>query len=357
MKRTTLIVIMLCALMLGTVGAGVVTAKQGVDTQQKGSSPIYKFGVKNDAGTAVVGTLTVNAKQASYVFNAKGLTAGTTYYLKCTSPVYKIASAQAAADGTVHMQGPWDTPVDVTTTQPTFVLTTVALLGGSPIGPVDTFMLHNEGLFVVKISAEYSTDAGAHWLRARSSGDIVLGAEQHVELSALGVPNGALVKMHADVVWGYDKVGSEVFTYVSGSKHWAKYSTWGTTLSNTLKYEKYSVYTNNLRWGRPDYVPVEWCTLAFGFWSIETTATVCDDFDVPVSGVRYEIFDVNTKQILASGTTAPVDGGPINIKLTGLRFITNVPPVMGVRVFGDSNWNGISDTECTRVTKMYPPIS
>lgn len=343
MKRMTLIAIILCALMLGTVGAGVVTAKQEVNAPQKGKSPIYQFDVKNVAG-AVVGKLTINTKQATYVFNANGLTAGTTYSLECVLPACNIGSAEAAADGTMHMQGPWDTRVDVTA-QPKFLLSTSPMLGISPIGRVDSFILVNTGVFVARLSAEYSTDNGATWHRAGNSGDILISNSKDVELSSLGVPNYSLVRIHADVVAGYDKVGSEVFQYVSLSGHWAKYTISGTTLINRLTYNGYGADAHILHWQN---TPLQFISVWLTVVTSTVSGHVLDEYNNKPSNVQYEIFDWNTKEVYKQGVAA---NGDISYMKTTLVIIPNC----AIRILPDTQYTNVPpDTPCEIVAPPPP---
>ena len=60
----------------------------------------------------------------------------------------------------------------------------------------------------------------------------------YMRLDYLGVPNGALVKIHVIVVGGNDKTGSTVFEYYQGN-FWDQGRTWtyyitGTTLNPKL---------------------------------------------------------------------------------------------------------------------------
>jgi hypothetical protein len=51
------------------------------------------------------------------------------------------------------------------------------------------------------------------------------------------VPEGNLVKLHANVTAGSDKVANEEFKFSKSSGKTAKYTISGTTLSNSLKYD------------------------------------------------------------------------------------------------------------------------
>ncbi|MGZ4904668.1 MAG: hypothetical protein ACXV5I_07635, partial [Halobacteriota archaeon] len=71
MKRMTLIAVALCLIMITTVGAGVVTAKQDENPSQAGASSIFFFDVKatDDHGA---GKFMINVKEGKFVFNGKG---------------------------------------------------------------------------------------------------------------------------------------------------------------------------------------------------------------------------------------------------------------------------------------------
>lgn len=103
MKRT-LVIATMCMLLLATVGATVAVAKEKAPA---GSSDVYQYDIQLDpTGT---GKLVVNVKQQTFVFNAKGCTPGTTYYLYYTTAStgrVDLGWATADAYGRVSMQGP-----------------------------------------------------------------------------------------------------------------------------------------------------------------------------------------------------------------------------------------------------------
>ncbi len=224
-------------------------------------------------------------------------------------------------------------------------------VGSSPIGPVDSFILANTGGFVARLSAEYSTDNGATWHRAGDSGDIVSSVllnppanEKEIELGTLGVPNNALVKMHANVIAGTDKVGSEVFRYVSGSGHWAKYTISGTTLINRLTYNGYGTDGHVLHWQSR---PLEQVASFMGLMTITVSGDVLDENNNRVSNVQYEIFDWNTKEVYKSGVAET--GHILYVKYTGPYL-----PVCGIKIIGNAQYTGIPGTQC-EVNAPTPP--
>jgi PKD repeat protein len=106
MKRTLAIVV-LCMLLLATVGTTAAVANQA------GKSPVYQFDVMS--GNTAVGKLTVNTKQQTFVFNGHGLTPGETYYLYDTSQGMRyVGSGVANNGGNVHIEGAFPTAIDVT---------------------------------------------------------------------------------------------------------------------------------------------------------------------------------------------------------------------------------------------------
>jgi hypothetical protein len=98
---------------------------------------------------------------------------------------------------------------------------------------VGSFTLHNGGGFVVKISFNYLGENG-QMQRTKSGPDITLGQTGSADPGDYGVPNGATVWLHADVVWGNDNTATQGFIYESGNSCVANYTITGTTLSNTM---------------------------------------------------------------------------------------------------------------------------
>jgi hypothetical protein len=123
MTHTKLISLTLCALLLLTVGAGVVAAK----TPQAGNSPIHQFSV--NLYSEVVGKILVNTKQQAFVFNAEGLTPGRMYAL--IGPGGRtLGSAPADEDGRLHLSGTSVLWNDELTEDSSFVLSMSPPAGG-----------------------------------------------------------------------------------------------------------------------------------------------------------------------------------------------------------------------------------
>ena len=116
--------------------------------------------------------------------------------------------------------------------------------------PISALDLLNLGWFVAQMACYYSTDGGVTWHESEHVTGITNSHSGFAELDDLGVPKGALVKMHAVIVGGKDKTGSEVFQYVhyhgydTGS--YAEYWIPGTTWNPTLHYDGLT------RWGTPE---------------------------------------------------------------------------------------------------------
>lgn len=106
--------------------------------------------------------------------------------------------------------------------------------------------LHNSGAFVAHMIIE--------WAGHNSSGeeitgkyeekgyhDICASAERTIDLkNGTGIPNGAIVTLHAYVVAGSGKNAKESFTYDENSGKMAVYEISGTTLINKLKLKSYN---------------------------------------------------------------------------------------------------------------------
>lgn len=119
MNRRILIALVLCTLMLGILGAGVVTAKQ--DERAPQVDRVQQFDVTYEGKE--VGRLQVNARQLTFAFQGHGLPEDT-YYLVCKPYMRSLGSARSTAGGTVRIQGDTSKWVGVLATLPTFELST-----------------------------------------------------------------------------------------------------------------------------------------------------------------------------------------------------------------------------------------
>ncbi|MFA5658169.1 MAG: hypothetical protein WC900_02675 [Oscillospiraceae bacterium] len=105
--------------------------------------------------------------------------------------------------------------------------------------------LKNAGAFVVHMVIIWDGDDGngneSHGTYEPSGyHDICAAAERTIDLNDnTKIPNGATVKLKADVVWGKDKTASEEYIYDNSCGGIAEYKISGTTLNNKLKLETY----------------------------------------------------------------------------------------------------------------------
>ncbi len=210
MKRMTLIAAALCLVMIATVGAGAVAAKQTENPRQAGASPIYFYDVSPAPdGTHGTGKLQINVDQHTFEFNGKDFTPSAQIELKARavdSTDYKVfATGKATAAGNVHIAGTWEAGA-----APAEVLGSCVQISG--------FRLTNDGSFVAQLACDYSTDNGWTW---QESYLILVRPGEHFQttnlLYDLGVRPPALVKIHVVALEGgyrtADRIGSEVFPY------------------------------------------------------------------------------------------------------------------------------------------------
>ncbi|MGZ4892257.1 MAG: hypothetical protein ACXV2B_08405 [Halobacteriota archaeon] len=132
MKRMQLITAALCLVMLLTVGAGVVVA-QGAQPAIKN---VLKFDVKLGITDTVAGTLSINVKQQSFAFSARGLPADTQYYIIWKEQLVNVGSGITDKNGNLRIAGAVDKDVffrlGAARENPTFMLDTQ----GAPVGCV-----------------------------------------------------------------------------------------------------------------------------------------------------------------------------------------------------------------------------
>ncbi|MGZ4926648.1 MAG: hypothetical protein ACXV4B_09405 [Halobacteriota archaeon] len=234
MKRMQLIAAALCLIMITTVGAGVVAAKQTENPHQAGSSSIYLYDVAaTDAHGK--GKLQINLAKHTFVFNGQGFTPSAQIELKAraagSTDYVVFATGKATPSGNLHIAGTWakDAPL------PTDVVGDYAEIAGLGL------VVEMGGWFVAKIACYYSTDGGVTWKESDHASGIAMGNSKVAMLSDLGVPDGALVKIHAIVVGGKDRTGSEVFRYYKYSWWYADYWIKGTTWNPTLTYHGFAL--------------------------------------------------------------------------------------------------------------------
>jgi hypothetical protein len=102
-----------------------------------------------------------------------------------------------------------------------------------PEQKIGRISLKNSGLFVARVQCAYLDDRLQLHLSPQS-GDLTLGFTKEVDPSDLAVPDGAIVFLHVDVVWGHDNETKQGFRYERGHPTTAYYTISGTTLNNDL---------------------------------------------------------------------------------------------------------------------------
>jgi hypothetical protein len=160
-------------------------------------------------------------RSASFIA-LKARAAGSTDYVT-------FATGKATPAGNLHIAGTWEAaaaPADV--------------VGWSYGFQISSFRLENTGWFVAQLACYYSTDDGATWIETSAVKDIAKGeSATMVELSDVGVPPGALVRIHAVVVGGKDRTGDIAFEYYPSTPQWGRiavYEITGKTWDPLLMY-------------------------------------------------------------------------------------------------------------------------
>jgi hypothetical protein len=98
-------------------------------------------------------------------------------------------------------------------TSPTISVTVMPVVASSHAS-IHAFSLWNiNGLFVCRLACYYSTDNEVTWHESGKSDGIAVENWRTSELSDLGVPEGAVVRIHAVVIGGADRTGGERFVY------------------------------------------------------------------------------------------------------------------------------------------------
>ena len=241
-----LLLVVVCVLSVSTVGATAT-----VSATQLGHSPFYYFDVTYNGKT--VGQVVVDtAKTPIYTLVANGLTPNTNYTFgyNASGVVNPLGSTSTTAAGVLSVH--WTFPAaDVKDLQSAQFWVTETPPASAGYTQISGLMLYNDGWFVAKLACEYSIDGGP-WTESSSVNCQGLGGSAFIYLGkyGLGLPNGALVKIHVIVVGGIGgakaKTGSEVFQvvpYKGGAiNYWAGYDITGTTLKNTLQYGGLGIY-------------------------------------------------------------------------------------------------------------------
>ncbi len=227
----------LCLIMLIIVGAGVVTAKQeeNPNLRQAGESSVYFYDVAA-TDTHGKGKLQIDMDEQTFVFNGQGFMPSQQYSLQATTvsgDPYVFATGKTTPSGNLHIEGVWEAAA---------APASMAAAVGSSYTPIAGFALDNTAWFITRVACFYSTDGGVTWKESDHTGDIWAGDPiEFVPLETIGVPYGALVKIHAIVVAGNDRTGSTVFQFapVHGDWKYAYYQVAGTTLTSKLYFIGY----------------------------------------------------------------------------------------------------------------------
>jgi hypothetical protein len=237
MKKLFLLVLC-CFWVAGSAqaGAGGNSAKQDEQLRQAGKSSIYFYDVQatDSHGT---GKLVIDADKQTFVIIGHDFPPDQLINLHIQGDSNHVfATGKTTPSGNLHITGAWE---------PDHQLGVVsAVVSSSSNIKIYGFRLHNEGWFITKLAAYYSTDGGATWTESGHTDDMIQGDYKQVSLHDLGVPDRALVKIHVIVVAGKDRTGSEVYQgyfdsrdYVTGYFCFARYDIKGTTWNPDLEYE------------------------------------------------------------------------------------------------------------------------
>jgi hypothetical protein len=106
-------------------------------------------------------------------------------------------------------------------------------------GTIGKACLTNNGNFNCKLyfKANSATAPTDHWLNSSESGTLLEGQTDCEDPGNMGVQDGMIVRVCANVQAGSDYFGNEQFTYQSGSLNRANYRITGTTLNADLSYQ------------------------------------------------------------------------------------------------------------------------
>lgn len=206
---------------------------------QRGRSPIYHFDLSYNG--KVAGKVTVNTANEplpSYLLVANGLTPKKRHtfgYNTASGEQYELGTMESPKAGAlvISRMFPFD-DLEYLQSATFWIMETPP---GATSGFINGFALGNYyGWFITKIACYYSEDGGATWIESGHTDGIEKGESKRVDLKDLAVPDGALVKIHAIVVGGKDRTGSEIF----------KCSYMGCGLEYTQRYANY--YIDGVTW-------------------------------------------------------------------------------------------------------------
>lgn len=242
-KLLSLFLTVACAFLVSTAGTTVA-----VSGASKDYSPIYSFDVR-DEGRFVVGEVKLNTAHAdpTYALVADGLTPNTNYTFGYSigqpEDMHLLGSESTSKKGGLRMKG--TIPLeDIERVPPSLALEfwVTETPPGASYQEIVGLRLFNWGWIIGQLQAYYSEDEGATWKKSSSTDSIWRLENKYVDLGALGVPEGALVKIHAIVKAASDKTGSEVFSFTRSIPYWgenktyAAYEIYGTAFKPKLQY-------------------------------------------------------------------------------------------------------------------------
>jgi len=191
----------LCLMMITTAGAGAASAKQDENPRHAGKSSVYFYDVEG-TDTHGFGQLVINMDKHTFVFIGKDFVPSAQIELRAmaegSSDDVVLASGKVTPSGNLHIAGTWEEdapPAEV----------------GLAYAPLYGYLLYNDGWFIAQIACYYSTDGGVTWTESDHTKDITKGNHKYAGLDYLGVPEGALVKIHVIVVGGKDRTGDRVY--------------------------------------------------------------------------------------------------------------------------------------------------
>ncbi|MHB8108630.1 MAG: hypothetical protein ACYDHW_01195 [Syntrophorhabdaceae bacterium] len=234
-------ILMMVIMLVAIVGMGAATAKQQENPSRAGNSSIYFYDVLA-SDTHGKGKLVIDVDKHTFVFNGQGFEPSAQIALRAraadSTDYFRFATGKANTAGNLHIAGTWGAgaaPADV--------------VGYSYYPEIFGLWLKNDGAFWVRIACYYSTDGGTTWQESDHAETQFYGEENKVALWQIGVPEYALVKIHAVVEAGDDKTGAELFesvsssVYGSGDPQYAYYTVSGTTQNTHISYNGILTWT------------------------------------------------------------------------------------------------------------------
>jgi hypothetical protein len=262
MKRLLSFLIAASALLISTVGAIATTLPMQSDYWPNyifdvtyGDTVVGKVGISMASGDPTYdqnlspwalpnGGINMVNRDPTYALVADGLTPNTNYIfgysMDTPESVNLLGSADTSETGRLRMRGKIPDE-DVTN----LIRAQFWVMDHPPTTSyyeeIVGLRLFNWGGVIVQIQAYYSTDEGVTWQKSGSTDNIWLPENDYVDLSELGVPEGALVKIHVIVKGAKDKTASEVFRFSRWNlwveiETYAAYCISGTAFKTELQY-------------------------------------------------------------------------------------------------------------------------